>query len=96
MLIRHMWGHGVGHTYSHSDAPCAAEPEDSDMAEPVATSGGPDLDGGEDEADLEHLDTLEDLENEELDVACSSEEEGSDDEGRIPEPDDDLPEDGRW
>jgi hypothetical protein len=96
MLVRHMWGHGVGHVYSHSDAPCAAEP-DVDMAEPAAMGDEPDLDPGNDGEDFElRPDTLEDLENEELDLYCSSEEETSDDEGRMPEPDDEFPEDERW
>jgi hypothetical protein len=68
------------------------------MAEPAVCSG-PELDHQEDVENLEvpeRPDTLEDLENEELDLACHSEGETSEEEGWIPHPDDEFSGDERW
>lgn len=96
--MRHLWGHGVGHTYSHCDAPNAS-----------STSGGgqPTLEGMEDDEtavrsaehslqpdrdDLQY--TLEDFEGEELEVYSDSERDESDQD--FQEPDEDIYEEDRW
>lgn len=94
--MRHLWGHGVGHRYSHCDAP-DKPPHDNLNDRQFRTSS---LDSEErQEEDIEmgaisqggiehYQDSLEDLEGEELEVFCDSEGDGSDLDLQEPEDDD--------
>lgn len=97
--MRYAWGHGVGHTYSHSDAPdssTAAAPSSSNSGDTATLSQLPDapLEPGEEElASAQPFtsadDTLEDLEGEELALADPGDESEASDygEAQIQEPD---------
>lgn len=96
MLMRHMWGHGVGHAYCHTDAPPAVATlslDSADADEDTLHSKNPESHlTTRDERD----DTLEDLEGEEIDVRCGSEEELSEEDMELQDPDDEFRDDERW
>lgn len=94
MLMRHLWGHGVGHTYCHSDAPSlVVEPSNTTELE----HPGPTVDERESAETVDYQDTLEDLEGAELEVVCRSEDEsGEDDDSDIQDPDDEFPDEVLW
>ncbi|TEB27708.1 hypothetical protein FA13DRAFT_1634250 [Coprinellus micaceus] len=46
MLVRHLWGHGVGHQYCHSDAPALVQSPDAAEIEASATAIDPETNEG--------------------------------------------------
>lgn len=82
--MRYQWGYGVGHAYSHADAPAASRSmsdtlttaEDPLTSEDVCDSGTHTSNFGQPiSSEIEH--TLENIEDEELDVDGLSESDGS-------------------
>ena len=95
--MRHLWGHGVGHTYCHSDAPSLAEPSDPTDLEVTTTHPGPTINEREHTETVDYQDTLEDLEGAELEIACGSEDEScEDDDSDIQDPDDEFRDEVLW
>ncbi|KAJ3530549.1 hypothetical protein NMY22_g8529 [Coprinellus aureogranulatus] len=78
MIMRYTWGHGVGHTYSHGDAPDMPPSESSAVPDPTQENldEEPTHDAAEEERNIDGShqaeateDTLENLEEQELAVA---------------------------
>lgn len=63
MLMRYVWGHGIGHTYSHGDAPNAITPVGGSELDPSGTlSQATHVKGGLTD-DFEEAETEEQAEN---------------------------------
>lgn len=105
--MRHMWGQGVGHIYCHGDAPPIARAPlnafdvggsiSEDTGDPNTNTdhiSHPCMRGAEE--DSAHPDTLEDLESQELDVNGGLEEEASDEDADIQDPDDEFLDEEQW
>ena len=95
--MRYLWGHGVGHTYTHLDAP--EDPNHDGSTGEIDGDGTVDMgsDGQESLGDKsdgpsslydDREDTLENIEEEELDVDGGSDSGDSNATSDWPEPDD--------